>query len=381
MNKSHVNPKIITWARKRAGYSIEDLSERMKKDPREIQLWEKGDEQPSYPCLERLAYTHLKVPVAVFFFPAPPELEDPRQKLRRIPPYELDRFSPDTFENIRLAQGYQDSLAFLMEDSPPSKQIFRDIDPTGSRPDQLARTAREYLGINLEQQASFPSPEKAFKAWRHGVEEVGVFTFKNSFSDRFISGFSLLHDDFPIIFVNNSNAFSRQVFTLIHELGHILHGVSGVTDFDESYLDLMSDADQRLEARCNKFAAHFLVPDSTFGEDIAYYQSAEPEAISHIAAKYSVSREVILRRLLDHEVVTQEYYQQKASEWYKAFLGRGPKASGGNYYLTPIAYLGEGFTRIALHNHYRGRISRAQVATHLNINSRYLAKLEGYMRW
>jgi Zn-dependent peptidase ImmA (M78 family)/transcriptional regulator with XRE-family HTH domain len=376
-----MNPKIITWARERAGLTVETLAKKMKRQPGEIELWESGRSAPSYAILEQLAYKYLKLPLAVFFFPEPPETDDPTKKFRRLPSYEVERLSFDTFQKIRLAQAYQDSLSLLMKDIPRPRKVFRDLSPGSLEPSEFAKNTRQYLGVTLEKQALFRSSETAFKAWRHTIEEASVFTFKNSLEDRFVSGFSLLDDDYPIIFVNNSNAFSRQVFTLIHELSHILYGVNGITDLDESYIEMMGDIQRELEIKCNMFTAHFLVPDEAFHEDIRYYQAAGPNAISEIAQRYSVSREVILRRLLDRKVVTREYYEQKASEWNKEYLRHSKSTTGGNFYLTRLAYLGEGFTRVAFDNYYRGHVTRTELADHLNINARHLPKLEGYMRW
>ena len=60
-------PAVVRWARTRAGYSIEDLTEAFAK----IDQWETGQSYPTYAQLEALA-NRLKVPIAVFFFPEPP---------------------------------------------------------------------------------------------------------------------------------------------------------------------------------------------------------------------------------------------------------------------------------------------------------------------
>ena len=268
-----------------------------------------------------------------------------------------------------------------MKDIARPKNVLRDISARNIEPKKLAEKTRLYLGISLDSQFNFQSSESAFKSWRHAVEEAGIFTFKDTFKDRFISGFSLLDNEFPIVFINNSNAFSRQIFTLVHEIGHIIYGVSGVTDIDQSYVNLMNDRQRTLEINCNRFAGHFLVPDGPFEEDIKHYRSVGVKAISEIADKYCVSREVILRRLLEHGEITNKYYEEKSTEWNKEYLDRGKQVSGGNYYLTHLSYLGEGFTKLAFDNYYRGRLSRVELGHHLNMNSRNLLKLETYMRW
>src|ERR1700733_3732126 len=376
-----INATILTWARERNGFSIEELAEKIHVSPHEIEMWEEEIEVPSYARLESIADC-LKMPIAVFFFPEPPNVDDPKKKFRRLPDYEFARLSSDTIQTIHLAQAYQDSLVELSFGTFPEKQIFRKLDSQSLSPRALARKTREYLGITIQQQFKFRSPEKAFKAWRHALEKVGVFTFKDSLKDRFISGFCLLDDRFPVIIVNNSNSFARQVFTIAHELGHILFGVNGVTDVDETYFKFM-DADERaLEIRCNKFAAELLVPHEEFQKDIPDFRASGAAIIPSLASKYSVSREVILRRLLDQNLVTSEEYEAMSAQWNKDYLrSRDEKRKGGNSYLTRLSYLGEGFTHLAFENYHEGRLTKTQVATHLNINARYVDKLEGYLRW
>lgn len=376
---THINPQMLIWARERNRRSIEDLAALMKKEPSEIRKWEAGTEAPSYSNLEALSYRHLKVPLALFFFPEPPPIEDPVSKFRRLPDYEFRRISRDTMQMIRVAQGYQESLVELAADGAHWQKMYRTLSYKGKTIRELANKTREYLGITLKKQIAFHSPEEAFKSWRHALENAGIFTFKDSLEDKFISGFCLLHEEFPIVFVNNSNAFSRQLFSLIHELGHIIFDIHGVTDIDERYLEYMNQKDKTLETKCNQYAAEVLVPADSFEDDIRLFRARGPEAIPKIAEKYSVSKEVILRRLLDRKLVTEEYYKEKAEEWNQEYLRTKTTAGGGNYYLTKLSYLGSGFAQLAFENYHRGRLTKPQLAHHLNVNSRNVDKLESYL--
>lgn len=376
----YVNPRMITWARERNGLTIEDLAKKLKKNPAEVQKWESGEVKIRYASLEALAYKHLKVPLALFYFPAPPELDDPKKAFRRLPDYELERLSSNTLQMIRLGLAYQESLVELVPHTEGKKQIFKDLRLSNRQTKQIAFETRKYLGITLTKQFEFESTETAFKAWRHSLEEVGVFTFKDTLKDKFISGFSLQHDRFPIIFVNNSNAHARQVFTLFHELAHILFGVSGITDVDETYVQFMSPPQRLIEIKCNQYAAEVLVPGDAFRSEVSRFQDASPEiVVPKLAKKYSVSREVILRRFLEYGLVTPSYYEQKTAQWNRDYLRGFDKTTGGNYYLTRLAYLGEGFARIAFRNYYAGEVSKSELATHLNMNARNIDRLESYL--
>jgi Predicted Zn peptidase len=376
----HVNPNMIRWARLRSGLSVNDIATMMKRDPSEIAMWEEGTKKPSYSQLEKLAYSHLHIPLALFFFPIPPNLPDHKQKFRRLSEYELERLGPDTIQKIHLGQAYQLSLKELAVEGRQSKKIFVDVQSTGLNTRTLARKARTYLGITHPQQVAFQSPEKALKQWRFAIEQAGIYTFKDTFKDDFVSGFCLLDQNWPIIFVNNSSAFTRQIFTLAHELGHILHGVNGVTDIDEDYLEYMAVQDKKIEMNCNLFASELLMPENQFKNDLEHFKINGTSAIAQIADKYSVSREVVLRRLLDHGAITQDNYREQTKEWNADYFRNRRSKAGGNYYLTKLAYLGEGYTQLAYQNYNKGRIDGFQLANHLNIKAKNLKRLSTYLR-
>ena len=71
-----VQPKVLRWARSRAGYSVEDIAKQLKRDPAEIRAWETGESAPTYAQLEKLAYDLYKRPLALFFLPEPPQEVD-----------------------------------------------------------------------------------------------------------------------------------------------------------------------------------------------------------------------------------------------------------------------------------------------------------------
>jgi len=378
--KTVINSAILQWARERNGLTIDDLAERLHEDPALVAEWEAGTRAPTYSALESLAYKHLNVPLAVFYFPEPPEVDDPVRKYRRLPDYELRRFSSDTLRAIRTAQAYQDSLYNLLGPSGTNRQICRELDRTGDV-SVLAQAARKYLGISLQQQKRFQGIEGAFKAWRRAVEDSGVFTFKDALQDLFVSGFCLLDPVYPVIMVNNSNAFARQVFTLIHELGHIIFGVDGVTDVDDTYLGYMPKQERELEVACNRFAAEVLLPSEALDSELPRVRSHGVAGVEHIATRYSVSREVVLRRCLDQGLVSPDEYRDTVEEWTRDYLRHRRRRQGGNYYLTKLSYLGQGFTRVAFEQYGRGRLSKTELAAHLNMNSRHVDKLQTYLWW
>ena len=82
--------------------------------------------------------------------------------------------------------------------------------------------------MSLANQYAWPDDETALKTWRKVLTDAGVFVFKDAFRVEGYSGFSLYDDEFPIIYVNNSATKTRQIFTLFHELAHLLFHTSGI---------------------------------------------------------------------------------------------------------------------------------------------------------
>ncbi|MEB3231477.1 MAG: helix-turn-helix domain-containing protein [Leptolyngbyaceae bacterium] len=97
-----IQPKILVWARETAGYSLEEVAQKLKRDPADIADWETGRSAPTYAQLERLAYELYKRPLAIFFFPEPPQKQEFQPDFPAISDGELEKLSPDVRYLLRL---------------------------------------------------------------------------------------------------------------------------------------------------------------------------------------------------------------------------------------------------------------------------------------
>lgn len=378
-----INPEIIRWARERAGYSREEVAQLLKKNVELIEAWESGDAAPTYVQLEKLAYQLYKRPVALFFFPKPPPETDPKQSFRTLPDFEIENLSHDTRYALRQARAMQISLGELNNGVNSSEQkIFRDIKVSKNDPVRGAQVVRNYLGVSLDDQLKWKNKEDALDNWRDIVQDKGVFIFKRSYKQKDISGFSLVDPEFPIIHINNSTAPSRQLFTIFHELGHVLLNANGVTKFNDSYISSLVGDAKDIEIFCNKFAAEFLVPSYDFDQQISQSEPIEKQ-VDRFSARYNVSREVILRKFLDRNLISPGYYEAKVREWneeYEQYIqARKEKRKGkpsGDYYATQAVYLGYKYLTLAFNRYYEGNFSREQLADYLNVKVKNLPPLE-----
>lgn len=369
-----VTKELITWARERAGLTLDEAAKKLKLA--RLADWEAGTSHPTYPQLEKLADA-FKIPVAVFFFPDPPSLPPIRESFRTLPDTEYERLPRQVRLLLRKAKALQLNLAELTGGRNPAQRLIaRDLRfPDDVSPDAMAARVREYLGVTLETQFAWPDDDTALKAWRKALQDVGVFVFKDAFRVDEFFGFSLYDDTFPLIYVNNSSTKTRQIFTLFHELGHILFQTSGIDVQDEQYVPRLAEHQRRIEVLCNRFAAQFLVPEAAFTAEIAGRDRTEQTA-EYLAARFRVSREVLYRKFLDRRWITQGDYRMAVDRWNGQRQPR--KSKGGDPYYTKIAYLGREYMELAFRNYYQNRIDDAQLAEYLIIKPKHLGTLEEY---
>jgi len=378
-----VNPDILRWARETAGYSIEDVVDKIKRKHVTVEVvqdWEAGNASPSYPQLEKLAYKIFKRPLALFFFPEPPEEETPEQSFRTLPQEEINLLKPKLLYLIRKAMVFRENLKELYDYANPArKKIYIDFEIKSSDSvSDVTKEVRKYLDVSLDEQYALESYEAALKYWRNLLEEHGIFIFKDAFEDDEFSGFCLYDDEFPIIYINNSQAKSRQIFTLFHELAHLLFRTGGVDLRHDDFVQRMRGVNKRIEVFCNEFAGEFLVPS----EDVHTHlrnKNIDDNLLSGLAKKYSVSREVILRKCFDLGYVNQAFYDAKVREWGTERLGYDSSGSGGNYYWTQKAYLGEHYIETAFSKYYQGVISKSQLSDYLGIKEANVLKFEDHL--
>jgi Zn-dependent peptidase ImmA (M78 family) len=290
----------------------------------------------------------------------------------------METLSRDTYLHIRRAQAYQLALTELFnQQNPPGRVIWKEISLSAGQsiPTQTQKI-RDFLGVSLEQQTSWKNDETTLKEWRKAIEKAGVFVFKAAFQQKDISGFCLTDEQFPIVYLNNSTTKTRQIFSMMHELSHLLLHVNVLSKFDGNYIGRLSKSEKDLEILCNSIAAELLIPNEDFLQHTRHSSvTLEREGeifFAALATRYGVSREAILRRFLDQKRVSKQFYEQKAAYWNR----QKKKTGGGNWYLNQGAYLSDRFAKEVVARHYRQQISLEQAADFLGIKPKSYAGFE-----
>ena len=377
---SSVNPQVLQWARTRAGLTIEAAANAVGRSVDALIAWENGTESPTYRQLSDLAQRVYKRPIAVFFFPAPPDEEPIASEFRTLPESDREQLEPDTLFALREARAWQLSAPAVLYGAD---EAFRgSIEDLRARPREttqaLAKRVRETLGISISQQLRWRSPDDALKAWRSAVEQFGVLVFKRPFQQESVSGFCLDSSDFPVIVLNNSTSHTRQIFTLLHELGHLAFRVSGITRQRDEDLGSLAPSDRGVEIACNQFAASVLLPPDSIDLDRILSDDLEI-AITHTARQFQVSREVVLRRLLEEGRIGSDEYKELVQAWRDDYLRREERAGGGSYYANVGTYLSDKYARAVLFQYHSGRIGVGEAAEHLRMKAQNIERFEAFL--
>lgn len=169
--------------------------------------------------------------------------------------------------------------------------------------ERAAARIREWL--NISGNISVKNP---FKAWSDAVERKGILVTQVSrIPMKEMRGFCLLDENFPIIVINGADASTAKLFTLLHELAHILLGIDGITNtYNPTSL---------IETFCNSVAAATLLKkeellrlDNVSSADSSTWWSMEE--LDAVSSRFGISREVLIRRLFSLSKTSQKCFSE-----------------------------------------------------------------------
>jgi len=377
-----VNSDILKWARETSGLSIAEVARKLKKTVNDIESWEQGILTPTYSQLEKLAYEIYMRPVAIFFFPAIPKESSPRAEFRTLPEEVVDTMPPEIIKVFKRAKVYQLNLKELEnQNKVKSPRLLDNFNLTkDSDIFDITQLIRSFLDIDLKTQISWKNKDEAIDEWRNILITYGIYIFKDAFRNNQFSGFSLYDENHSIIIINNSMPKARQIFTIFHEIAHLLYKAGGVDVLEESFYNRLQSDYYAIEQMCNKFAGEFLFPFTEFKNNRPVFNE---ENLTKMADIYKVSREVILRKYLDSNLISSEMYKEYTKKWLKEYIdfrkAKKESKSGGDHYYNKKSYLGEYYIKLAFSHYYQGKIDIEILANYLNVKVGNIPTFEGYL--
>ena len=195
-----------------------------------------------------------------------------------------------------------------------SLPIFSAPSLSTDDPTEWAKAIRMHYAIDLGDQYKCGSPRKFYLYLREKLERKGVFV--QCFTDvpvEIVRGFSIYYKQLPVVGLNNEDRPPAKAFSLLHELVHLLKRESSVCNIMFNAVSSKGE-----EIFCNAVAGELLVPKDALEIVLAsggYKQPYTADDIRLIASRFSISREVIIRRLFDTGRISDVEYKTYADEF------------------------------------------------------------------
>lgn len=239
-----INGATLQWAREVGQVQASELARAVNVRVERIIEFEQGSAQPTFKQVLGIA-KKLGRPAASFFCDQPTEPDVPKTVDFRGASGQL---SPKLIKALKKLEEHRESF---LELEPSIGSVKFKVDTSGT-PFELAKATRVALGLTESFVPHARGKAQAFDYWRNLLGDFGILVFQTTgiSLDEF-RGLSVHHETLPMIVVNGADSYSGRVFTLFHELGHLLERTSGVCGSSEA---------APVEVRCNQFAQEFLMP-------------------------------------------------------------------------------------------------------------------------
>lgn len=308
-NQVPITPSVLRWAILESGYDNRQLGAAIGVSDLQIEQWLQGESVPNLTQARKIA-NKLHRPLAALLLPNPPDDSPVRIEFRHSLE-ERERPNPSERRHLRRARRFQETLSWLVRELGVAKPdvLQRSLD---DKPSASAEATRELLSVSINDQRSWASPSAAFDQWRLALERAGLVVFLFSLGKDSCRGFSLWDDFAPVIAVNTAWNESARIFTLFHEMGHL------ITRTNSACLESIRTASRTdpVERWCERFSAHVLMPtvhvQSTLRElgwrPGTYVTNLE--VARNIASVYKVSLRAATIRLIDLQAANWVLYDQ-----------------------------------------------------------------------
>jgi Zn-dependent peptidase ImmA (M78 family) len=251
-------------------------------------------------------------------------------------------------------------------------------------PEQVADAARQSLYSFLPREPSnYPTPTQAFDAWRGALERSGVLVFLFPLGEDAAQGFSLWNGKAPLIAVNTFWNDAARIFTLFHELGHLLTRTSSVcVERAASKFVKPSDATERW---CEHFAAALLIPWGEVEKFLLQRFEWQPGTLVEdlsvsraIANRFKVSWRAATLRLIEHNAAKWDLYRMIPTASETKVGGGG--GSGRNRREIKEDQYGKRATDMFIQAYQKRLIGRTDVLDYLDLTDNGLSQLQGAPR-
>lgn len=332
VERINIKPHLLRRVIQRAGISEEKAIEAFPL----LDGWLSQEKQPTFSQLKNFA-SKFYVPFGYLFMSNFPSEDIPFPMFRGEADLQ-DHFDLNVYDTVMNVQARQEWLEeYLVENDIETCKFIGSITTKTSINEAVCKL-RAILGLDDRWAFSFATPDAAMSFLEQKIEETGVFLAyngvvgNNTHRQLKVSecrGFALVNKKAPYVFVNSADGKSAQLFTLIHEVAHLMLGVSAGHAGSEVLNHEVT------ENYCDRVAAEFLVPASVLRE---IWKNNTKSA----SRQFKASELVVARRAHDLGLMSDAKYKDFWEAYSQRKL-RKRKSSGGSFYLTSVKRVGRNF--------------------------------------
>lgn len=382
---AHINKNTLRFVREQKAISLNYVTRITKFKEDKLSLWE-NDDSGKFPTINQAKAIAkcYRIPFAGLYMNASDI------NIKHLPKMRNLRTLPDAMvDNSALNLAIADVLSardLLLESKKALKEPATHFNVLINCPDdnvaQWAEEIRRTLGIDSNVQYKCRSTRQLYLYIRNLVEASGAFVHCFTGIDtEIVRGFAIYDDLMPIIGLNNDDRYPAKTFSIIHELVHLIKRSSAVCNDMTDSISLQSE-----EVFCNAVAGAVLVPRVNLRRQLGEYTPNEIDLdiVSSLADKFSVSKEVICRRLLDTGRISQQKYSQlitviklqfendrKAAREYRKLTGQGVPR---NMSREVIDQNSSALCRTFFHGYREGIFDKQDISRYLGIKQNHIEK-------
>lgn len=379
-----INKETLRYIREQKMISFDYIARTAKFPEEKISIWEDecSDKFPTINQAKAIAKCY-RVPFAGLYMNAADI------NVKHLPQMRNLRTMPDaSIDNSALNLAISDILNardLLIESKKALKETIPVFSISANEADDVnlwARIIRNKLGLTSEVQYKCPSARQLYLFVRSAVEEAGVFVHCFTGIDtEIVRGFAIYDDILPMIGLNNEDRYPAKTFSIIHELVHLIKRSSAVCNEM-----LTSFSAQKEEVFCNAVAGEALVPKTNLLKQLGSHTQDEIDIdmIEAFSAKFSVSKEVICRRLLDAKKISQPHYsllmatirtsfenEREQMREYRRITG---KTIPRNISREAIDQNSTSLCKVFYHGFREGYFDKQDVARYLGVKQKHIDK-------
>ena len=315
MAEAFVNPHLLKWARKRRGLSVDEAAKKIRISKEKLEAVEAGMTQLTFNQFLKASKVYQRSPF--FFYSKKEPMDNPLPDFRS----RSTDYSGELDVVIREFNYLKNNLKYIAN----SLGLGFDYSYIGSEveEDKILVKMQELLPYS-EKDLKGKKDNKVLNYWRERLFSLGIFVFQFRGVSRDVTrGFLLKEPPFPVIAVNTKDTHYARVFTIFHELCHLIMDKGGICDKEDE------TETKQIESLCNRVAGRYLIPDAIY--------EAEKEKID----RHRI--EILSKRLKVSYSAIGVRFGLSSDQIPKIQGKRFKNDGGGSYYITYLSNYGKNF--------------------------------------